>query len=214
MERTTTRPVGAENRTSDALSLFAEVVVVGVLLVAGSLLLVTAVPSLAAGVAHLRRQATGRDVSFARAVRCWCSAMRTLWPLGLAAAGVALLLALDWWAAAAGVVPGAPAVAVAVAAVATLTLVALARTAGYWAMWTEGGLSARHDQATTPDARDALRAGIERARNDPGGSALLVAAASLCVLFVWMLPALALVVGGLFALAILGVESRAMRGER
>jgi len=196
---------GGETRTGAALGLFAEVVLAGVLVALGSLLLVTAVPSLAAGVAHVRRQVTGHDIGVARFARDWWAAVRALWPLGLAAVGVALLLALDWQLARADVLPGASVVAVVVAVAAAAVVVVLARAAGAWSESADadgGGLT----------ARQALAAGAQRTQDDLTGSVLLAVAAALCVVFVWMLPPLVLVVGGLLSLAVVGVETR--RGAR
>jgi MFS superfamily sulfate permease-like transporter len=194
------RPAGVgETRTGAALGLFAEVVLAGVLVALGSLLLVTAVPSLAAGVAHVRRQVTGHDIGVARFARDWWAAVRALWPLGLAAVAVALLLALDWQLARADVLPGASVVAVVVAVAAAAVVVVLARAAGAWSESADGaGLT----------ARQALAAGAQRTQDDLTGSVLLAVAAALCVVFVWMLPPLVLVVGGLLSLAVVGVEIR------
>lgn len=193
---------GGETRTGAALGLFAEVVLAGVLVALGSLLLVTAVPSLAAGVAHVRRQVTGHDIGVARFVRDWWAAVRALWPLGLAAVAVALLLALDWQLARADVLPGAGVVAVVVALAAAAVVVVLARAAGAWSEPVADGDGPRLT------ARAALSVGAQRTQDDLTGSVLLAVAAALCVVFVWMLPPLALVVGGLLALAVVGVESR------
>jgi len=199
---------GAESRTSAALGLFAEVALAGVLVFVGSLLLVTAVPSLAAGVAHVRRQVSGHDVGLRRFVHDWWAAVRALWPLGLAAVGVALLLAFDWQLASSGLVPGAEVVAVVVALAAATLVVVLARAAGAWA---EGPSPVSGPSAAVP-ARQALTTGARRSQEDLGGSALLVAAVVLCGVFVWMLPPLALLAGGLLAMAVVGVEARRRPG--
>ncbi|WP_139820742.1 hypothetical protein [Krasilnikoviella flava] len=193
-----------ETRTGAALGLFAEVVLAGVLVALGSLLLVTAVPSLAAGVAHVRRQVTGHEIGVARFARDWWAAVRALWPLGLAAVAVALLLALDWQLARADVLPGASVVAVVVAVAAAAVVVVLARAAGAWSE----GADTSSGSATGMTAREALAAGAQRTQDDLTGSVLLAVAAALCVVFVWMLPPLVLVVGGLLALAVVGVEIR------
>ncbi|MFE6968868.1 hypothetical protein [Isoptericola sp. NPDC057653] len=197
------RPAGGgETRTGAALGLFAEVVLAGVLVALGSLLVVTAVPSLAAGVAHVRRQVTGRDVGLARFARDWWAAVTALWPLGLAAVGVALLLALDWRLARADVLPGAGVVAVVVAVAAAVVVAVLARAAGAWSEPGDGADAGRRT------AREALAEGVRRTQDDLSGSVLLAAAAALCVVFVWMLPPLVLVVGGLLSLAVVGVDAR------
>ncbi|MGW8566396.1 hypothetical protein [Isoptericola sp. NPDC055881] len=199
------RPAGGgETRTGAALGLFAEVVLAGVLVALGSLLLVTAVPSVAAGVAHVRRQVTGHDVGVARFARDWWAAVRTLWPLGLAAVGVALLLALDWQLARTDLLPGASVVAVVVAVAAAAVVAVLARAAGAWSE----PVDPARGEARPRTARETLAEGVQRTQDDLTGSVLLAAAAALCVVFVWMLPPLALVVGGLLSLAVVGVEAR------
>ncbi|MCA5892251.1 hypothetical protein LEP48_02660 [Isoptericola sp. NEAU-Y5] len=195
---------GGESRTTAALGLFAEVALAGVLVAVGSVLLVTAVPSLAAGVAHVRRQVSGHDVGLGRFARDWWAAVRSLWTLGLAAVGVALLLVLDWQLASSGVLPGADVVAVVVALAAAVVVVVLARAAGVWAEGAAPATGSRGDVTV----RRALAAGARRAQDDLGGSALLVAAVGLCAVFVWMLPPLALLAGGLLAMAVVGVEAR------
>ncbi|AEG43269.1 hypothetical protein [Isoptericola variabilis] len=194
------RGTGGETRTGAALGLLGEVLLAGILAAVGSLLVVTAVPSLAAAVAHVRRQVAGLDVGVGRFAREWWAAVRTLWTLGLAAVGIAVLLAFDMRLAGSGVLPGGQVVAAVVALAAAVAVVVLLRAAGTWS-----------DDEGTPagtGAREALVVGAERARDDLVGSVLLLVGVGLCLTFVWMLPPLALLVGGLLALAVVGVEVR------
>jgi hypothetical protein len=197
------RGSGGETRTGAALGLLGEVLLAGVLVTVGSLLLVTAVPSLAAAVAHVRRQTTGRDIAVGRFAREWWAAVGALWPLGLAAVAVALLLDFDLRLASSGVLPGAEVVAAVVAVAAAIAVVVLLRAAGAWS-----------DDDGTPrgaGVRQVLAEGVDRTRDDLAGSVLLLVAVGLCVTFVWMLPPLVVLVGGLLALAVAGVEVRRRR---
>jgi hypothetical protein len=194
---------GASGGFQRTLQLFGEVALTGVLVAVGSLLLVTFVPSLAAGVAHLRRDIHGRPATMRRFAVEWWGATKALWPLGLATVGLAVLLAGDWQLARSGVLPGGQIVALVVAVFAAGVLVVGFRAAGAWSD-DEGEPSGR-------TARQALGAGSDRAMDDLAGSALLLGALAMAVVIVWMLPLLGLVVGGLLALAVVGVELRVPR---
>lgn len=194
------RGTGGETRTGAALGLLGEVLLAGVLVTVGSLLVVTAVPSLAAAVAHVRRQVSGNEIAVGRFAREWWAAVRSLWPLGLAAVAVAVLLTFDLRLAASGALPGGQVVAAVVAVAAAVAVVVLLRAAGAWS-----------DEDGAPlgvGARQALVTGAERARDDLVGSVLLLVGVGLCTTFVWMLLPLVLLVGGLLALAVAGVEVR------
>ncbi|PRZ09552.1 hypothetical protein BCE75_102266 [Isoptericola sp. CG 20/1183] len=184
-----------------SLHLFAQVAVTGVLVAVGSVPLVTLVPSLAAGVAHLRRDLTGRDTTLRRFAADWWAAVRSLWLLGLAVVALAVLLIGDWQLAASGVIPGATVVAVVVALFAAGAVAVVLRAAGAWS---------DDDGEPVPGAstRATLSVATGRATDDLTGSALLAAAVLMAAVLVWMLLPLALVVGGLLALAVVGVETR------
>ncbi|MFV2143578.1 MULTISPECIES: hypothetical protein [Isoptericola] len=184
-----------------SLHLFAEVAITGVLVAVGSIALVTLVPSLAAGVAHLRREVSGRETSVRRFAVEWWAAARALWPLGLATLALAVLLIGDWQLAASGVVPGATVVAVVVALFAAGAVAVVLRAVGAWS---------DDDGEPVPGAttRGTLSVATQRAADDLTGSALLAAAVLMAGVLVWMLVPLVLVVGGLLALAVVGVEVR------
>ncbi|WP_407319169.1 hypothetical protein UQW22_02025 [Isoptericola halotolerans] len=184
-----------------SLHLFAEVALTGVLVAVGSVLLVTLVPSLATGTAHLRRHLSGRGTDLRRFATEWWSATRALWRLGLATVALAVLLVGDWQLATSGVVPGASVVAVVVALFATGAVAVVLRAAGAWS---------DDDGEPVPAAttRRALSVAAERATDDLTGSALLAAATLMAAVLVWMLVPLVLVVGGLLALAVVAVEIR------
>lgn len=188
------------------LALLSETLLVGVYVLAGSLLVVTAPAALAAGVAYLRRHVAARDASAAGFWRDWRAAVGRTWGTGLIVLVAAVWLAVNRLLLAAGAVPDGrgvvwPLMLVAGASVASVVL----RAAGRWS--DAEGLP---DDAPGPGAR--LVAGLPAAwsltRDDPVGALLLAVAVGLCGVLLWMLPALVLVVGGLLALAVVGVEAR------
>ncbi|WP_402462483.1 Poxvirus protein I5 [Isoptericola aurantiacus] len=192
---------GASGSLLRSLHLFAEVAITGVLIAIGSLPVVTSVPALAAGVAHLRRDVSGRPTSVRRFAAEWWAATRDLWPLGLGLAALAVLLVGDWQLATSGVLPGGQIVALVVALCAAAACAVVLRAAGAWS--DDDG-----EPATERQARAVLAVASERASADVSGSVLLVSAVVMAAVLVWMLVPLALVVGGLLALAVVGVEVR------
>ncbi|WP_418274990.1 hypothetical protein ACNHYB_08890 [Isoptericola jiangsuensis] len=192
---------GASGGLLRTAQLFGEVALAGVMIAVGSLLIVTLVPSLAAGVAHLRREIHGHPTSLRRFAVEWWAATRTLWPLGPAALGLAVLLLGDWQLATSGVLPGGEVVALVVAVFTAGAIVVGLRAAGAWS---------DDDGAPDPSARTptVLSTGADRTVDDAGGSVLLLAAVLMTAVVLWMLPLLALVVGGLLALAVVAVEIR------
>ncbi|GAA3888903.1 hypothetical protein [Streptomyces sedi] len=192
---------GERRERAGGLALFGEVVIVGAVVAVLAVPLVTLLPALAAGVAHLRRQLTGHSVRMADLLRDFATAWGELWRLSLAALGAALVLLWNVSLAQAGLVPGAGGLRVLTWALLLAWAVLLLRVAARWRPGAERGAAL-------------LRLSAEEAPRDPGGSALLAAGVLLCGTFVWMLPPLLLLAGGLLALASLGVETRAAaRGE-
>ncbi|GIG27842.1 hypothetical protein [Cellulomonas marina] len=177
-----------------AFGLFGEVLVVGLGVSVLSLPVVTLLPAMAAGVAHVRRHLGDEPDAVADLGRLFLRAVRGVWAVAL---GVTVLLGLLWVdlrLAASGAVPGGAAVLAVSALVAVALLVVLLRAAG---AWRDGERWA-----------DVLRAGARRAGDDLTGSALLVLALAMCALFTWMLAPLAVLVPGLLALAVVAVEHR------
>lgn len=184
-------------RWHTGFALFGEVVIVGVLLALLALPLVTALPALAAGIAHLRRHLAGEGVEVARLLRDTAAAWRALWPLALAFPVAALLLLWNLSLAEAGVVPGSAALRWGSLALLVAWVVLLLRTAAAW-----------RPGEPAPPAFDALAEAVDAARRDPAGSLLLGAAAVMCAVFVWMLLPMLLFTGGLLALATVAVDLR------
>ncbi|MFB4197103.1 hypothetical protein [Streptomyces carpaticus] len=176
------------------LTLFGEVVITGVLVAVLAAPLITAVPALVAGTAHLRRQLTGDSVRLADVWADFTAAWRALWPLALAFPVAVLLLLWNLSLAETGLLPGGPAVYALSLVHGGALAVLLLRIAAGWRRDTHAGM--------------ALRDALTGTRDDLSGSLLLVLAAAMCLVFVWMLLPLALLAGGLLALAALGVEHR------
>lgn len=181
-------------------ALFGEVVLVGAVLAPLLTLVVPAVPALAVGVRHLRRQLEGRPDRLRDMLRELVPATRDLWPVAVALPALLLLLTFNVWLATTGALAGAGVVAAVSAAVGSAALVVGLRTAGGWVPGRRAG--------------SAVRAAARRASADLGGSVLLVAALMMSAAIVWMLVALLLVVGGLLALAVVAVEHRHEAGRR
>ncbi|MEO3753001.1 hypothetical protein [Streptomyces sp. B6B3] len=182
-------------RWTSGFALFGEVLITGVLVAVLSLPVVTALPAVAAGTAHLRRHLTGDSVRVADLMRDFGAACRGLWRLALGLTGVALVLLWNLSLGQAGVMPGAGGVVTVSALLLVAWAVLLLRTAAGWRAGASGGA-------------ELLRATAERAWRDPAGSVLLAFACGMCGLFVWMLLPLVLVAGGLLCLASLAVELR------
>jgi hypothetical protein len=190
----TSAPRGPLPTGTTRLSLFGEVLVVGVVVLLASIPLVTAVPALAAGVLHLRRHLSGEADSLRDLLRGLVPAVRDLWAVGAAVPVLLALLGYNVWLAGSGFLPGGGVVGVTSAVLGVAVVVVALRSAGTW--------------APGRGSRVAVRAAARRAGQDPSGSVLLAASVAMSVVLVWMLVALLLVIGGLLALAVLAVEHR------
>lgn len=213
--------------------LLGETLLTGLLVLAGSLPVVTAPAALAAGAAHLRRHLGGYDTSVRSFWRDWAAAVRGLWVLGVLLLGVAVVVVVNSGLTASGVLPGASAVRWVTWAAAACAAVVLVRTTAAWSDGDAGpgsgvdgepgarpgrgadvGPGARAGVGTNDDAVGGttvwrlLARGAARSRDDLTGSALLLAALVMCVVLVWMLTPLVVVTGGLLCLAAVAVETR------
>jgi hypothetical protein len=175
--------------------LFSEVLVVGLGVSLLSLPVVTALPAVAAGVAHLRRHVGGRSDTLADLWADFRVACRGVWVVSVASVLLLVVLAFNLRVSGSGGLPGGTGVRVFSAVTAVTLLVVLLRSAAGW----------------VPDARwkDVLRDAGRRTGDDLAGSSLLVVALGLCAVIVWMLPPLAILVPGLLSLAVVAVERRA-----
>lgn len=183
-------------RWGTGFALFGEVVITGVTVALLAVPVITALPALAAGTAHLRRYLAGERVGVADTLRDLRAAWRALWPAALGFTGVAVLLLWNLSLAEAGVIPGSDALLLAVPLLVAGWAVLLLRTAAGWRPGADIGAGA------------AVREAGELTWRDATGSVLLAVACAMCVVFVWMLPPLLLVTGGLLSLAAVAVDHR------
>ena len=179
-------------------ALFAEVLLTSVYVTILSLPLVTALPAVTAGAAHLRRHLAATDDSLGTVWADFREACRGVWLVSVGAVLALFLVVLDLWAVSTGALPGGLLVGAVSGGVGLLLVVALLRAAG---SWTPGA-------AWWQLARDGAR-GIP---DDAVGSLLLVTALGVCVVLVWMLTPLIIVVGGLVSFAVVAVGFRRLPG--
>jgi hypothetical protein len=197
------RPAARFPGATAKFALLGEVLMIGMLIAAVGILVVTLPAGLAAGIRHLRRYINAEDsalVHFWRDVRSGLPGGAAVGAI-VAVATVVLLLDVDL--AGSGLLPGGVLVQivgwVGLAAVA----VSLLTAAGIWAP--EGGW------------RAAVRSVPRSVAGDPGGTAYLVATAGFVVVVTWALPPLLIPALGLAALAVVAIpvrrRSRAVRTE-
>ena len=176
------------------MTLFADVLSVGLATAGACLPLVTAPAALSTACAVLRGAGEGQP---ATAGRYFALLRRRLRPGDLAAGALALLgallLAADLALAGAGL-PGAPLFAVAAAAIGAAALVV--------------GLGACARPESLTDWPAALRQAARDSVRDPGGSGLVLLAVATAVLCAWMLVPLAFLAPGPLALALTAVHVR------
>ncbi|HEY0187088.1 MAG TPA: hypothetical protein VGC67_06335 [Cellulomonas sp.] len=180
-----------------AVAPFSQMLVVGLVVCAFSLPVVTALPALAAGVCHLEQHLQARRDGWSDLVRlCW-DAVRTGWWVGLAGTALAGLLAVNVSAGLQGLVPGGLLVAGTSAAAGAAVAVVAARTA---ALWTPG--------ASWPVL---VRAAARLSWTDPVGTVLVLLGYGMSAVVVWMLPPLVVITPGMLAVALVAVERRRVR---
>lgn len=175
-------------------ALFAEVLLTSVYVTVLSLPVVTALPAVTTGVAHLRRHLAATDDSVSSVWADFREACRGVWLVSVGAVLALFLVVLNLWAVSTGALPGGMLVGVVSVVVGSGMLVALLHAAGRWSP----------GDAWWPLVRDGARA----IPADPGGSLMLAAALGVCVVLVWMLAPLIIVVGGLVSFAVVAVGFR------
>lgn len=190
-----TRPDDRALLGGGRVGLFGESLTVGLAVSVLSLPVVTALPALAAGVAHVRRHVDGRPDTLRDLWDDFRLACRGVWLVSVGSVALLVLLAFNVSLAGTGALPGGTGVRVVSLVVAVLLVVALLRAAAGW----------------TPGAvwRLVLRDAGRRTGDDLTGTFLLVLALALCGVILWMLPPLVVIVPGLLALATVAVEHRA-----
>jgi hypothetical protein len=174
--------------------LFGECLLAGLLTAVLALPLVTLLPALAAGCAHIRAHVDGETT----AVRAYFGRFRAAYPgslkLSLAVAAAFAVVIVDGLVLRTAV-PGGALVAAFCGVAATALSVVLLRAAATW----------------SPDQRwsDLVRAAAVRAAtSDPSGSLLLVMALALLVLVTWQLLPLVVPMLGCVLMAAVAVERR------
>lgn len=180
---------------TSSFGFFSEVLLTGMILCLLSVPVVTLVPALAAGAAHLRRHLEGRPDSLAD---LWADVRAALrsggWLVSLAIVALLVVLDVNSTIAASGALPGGALVQVVSAVLAGCAAVVVLRATGSWSR-----------QRSWPAN---LRSAALTSAADPGGSALLLAAVVLCGVMVWMLTPLVFIVPGLLCLAVVAVDYR------
>ncbi|GAA1694969.1 hypothetical protein GCM10009830_48500 [Glycomyces endophyticus] len=179
------------------LGLFGEMIVVGLVTTALSLLLVTALPALAAGTRHLDRHADDRSDGLRDLLRATWRACRGGWPAGALAALVTGLLGLNVALGVQGLVPGGTALAVVSAVLAAAVLAVAVRAAALW----------------EPDAdwRELLRDAAHLTTADPAGTAYVLTGLGAAAVVAWMFLPLIVIAPGMLAVALLVARRRALR---
>lgn len=186
-----------------SFALLAETILVGLVVGVLALGVVTALPALAAGAAHLRRHAAWRADPMRMLLTDFRGNLRGVWGYALALPALLVLLGLNLDIATATALPGGPALRWLMVAVGGAVVVLAIRAAAA--------------RGLDPVARSwpvAVRRGRERALADPVGSLLLATAVAVCGVIVWMLPILVVLAPGLLVLAMVGVENRYQRDGR
>jgi len=179
---------------SPKFALFGETMLAGLVVALCSLPIVTALPAVAAGARHLRRHNEGYSDTVADLFADVWRAFRRLWAVALAVTGAVILLAIDIRAMAVLDIPGSR--------VAAIVLVCAALAAGVVTLRFAGGWDPA--DRTVPGLRRALQESVA----DPLGSLLLLLACSGTALLVWMFPGLAIIAGGILALAAYAIDTR------
>lgn len=180
-------------------ALFAESLLTGVWLILAALPLVTALPAVAAGCAHLRRQLDHEPSGLRQFLADCRAASRTGRRVTLSWTAALPLLAVDAFLAGSGL-PGGPVLLLASVTGLGLLLVLGLRTA---ATWRPGA-----------DWDTLARAAARRTVGDASGSLLLTGGVLVVLVSAWQLPPLVAPAAGCLALAAVAVERRyAARGD-
>lgn len=117
----------------EPVTVFAEALLMGFVVVASAIPAVTFVAALTAGNRHIVRTLRGSENGFAPWWADFRIALRKTWALsGAVIAGIVLVVAVDQPLLRASVVPGGPVIAMAVAAAAVISVSLFVRASGHW----------------------------------------------------------------------------------
>lgn len=184
---------GAEGK----FALFAEVLWMGILTVAGGLLIITLPAAISASTRHLHRYLLAERSTLGQWWSDFLSALRTGWVVGLTTTALAAILLFNLLLAGTQVLPGWQAVfAVGLAALTALAL-ALLQSAVRW--------------MPSTGWRQAVRSGVGSFATDPGAIVPLIVALVLTVVVTWQLPPLIVPGMGCLVFAVLVVKERERR---
>lgn len=187
---TTLRWPGAEGK----FALFAEVLWIGVLTVAGGLLVITLPAALAASTRHLHRYLRADRSTIGQWWSDFGAALRTGWIVGLTTTAAAAVLSFNLLLAGTRVLPGWQVVVAGGALAGVLVALILLQSAARW--------SPEHGW------RQALRDGARSLITDPGAIIQLVLALLLTSIVTWQLLPLLVPGLGCLVFAVLAVKER------
>jgi len=195
-------------------ALFAETILVGVIVLLLSVPLVTAPAAYAAGVSHLERHLSGRDDSLRSLWGNFRRALPGSWKIGMTTAAAAVVIVLNLLLALVGQLPGRAAILPATLILAAAGAVLFLRIAANWSGSVTWSGDAGQQSADVPGPQR-WAAAYANAKADSlrdwTGSLLLLAAVFMTVVFVWMLQALFVIVPGTLILAAAAIKIRASR---
>lgn len=173
---------------------FGELLVVGLVVTALSLPLVTAVPALAAGTHHLRRHLSARSDTVGELVAAAWSAIRSGWWAGLCVAALIGLLTLNVSLGVQGLVPGGGPLAIVSAFLGVTVAVVASRAASLW-----------HPGASWGQL---LRQARELTLTDPVGSLYILTGLGVSAVVAWMFLPLIIITPGMIAITLVAAEQR------
>ncbi|MEU6249466.1 hypothetical protein [Glycomyces sp. NPDC047010] len=179
-----------------ALGLFGEMIVVGLVVTALSLPLVTALPAVAAGTRHLDRHASDHSDGLGDLLRAAWLAFRTGWAASVVTALAVALLGLNVALGVQGLVPGGTPLAVVSAVFALVIAVVAVRAASLW--------------EPSADWRDLLREAAALTTADPVGTAYVLIGLGVAAVVAWMFLPLIVIAPGMLAVALIAARRRAL----
>lgn len=194
------------------LALFGEAIIIGIVAFVATIGVVTALPGYSAAIRHLCRHLRGRDDSFHSLLSDFRAGFANKgWVVSVVFALINLVLVFNITYAGFEMLPGNPTfwVLLFTAILVGANLVFL-RVASRWQSLDDyRGLNLPDDDASQPHWRRVLEVSLLDFGGRGSGIALLVTAAIMCAVFVWMLTPLVFIVPGLMVLALVTVEHRA-----
>lgn len=189
------RPIETRRRFGGGgVAAFGEMLVVGLVVVALSLPVITFVPAIAAGARHLENHLADERDTVRDLLSLGWQAIRSGWAFGLASMAVIALLLMNVVLSLQGLVPGGAVFAGVSGLLALGVLVVVCRVAALWRPGLRWSELWRHGRMVTA--------------NDPVGSALVVVGIGVAATVVWMLPPLIAIAPGLIVVALVAAERR------